>query len=122
MLARATALWHLERSHRSLCQLDRKLDNTVTAREEIAHVASGKSSHHASCEGLLRIPLQLVPGPRSSSGAQAGTSGFLSSADMDLGHPMEFQQGIQALSRVETCKSAFLSSCNSIVKLPVELT
>ena len=63
-----------------------------------------------------------VPGPRSSSGAEAGISGILSSADMDLRHPMEFQQGIQALSRVETCKSAFLSSCNSIVKLPVELT
>ena len=42
-----------------------------------AHVASGKSSLLASCEGLLGIPLQSVPGPRSSSGTEATTSGFL---------------------------------------------
>ena len=47
-------------------------------------MASGKSSLHASCEGPLRIPLQSVPGPRSSSGAEARTSGFLSSYDRDL--------------------------------------
>ena len=41
---------------------------------------------------------------------------------MDLGVPMEFQQGSQAWSHVETCKSAFFSSCNSIVRLPVKLT
>ena len=35
-------------------------------------VASGKASLHASFEGPLGIPLQLVPGPRSSSGAKAG--------------------------------------------------
>ena len=85
-------------------------------------VASGKSSVHASCEGLLLVPLQSVPGPRSSSAAEAETSGFLSSADMDLKDPMEFQQGSQALFCVETCKSAFLSSFNSSVRLPVELT
>ena len=44
-----------------------------------AHVASGKSSLHASCEGPLGIPLQSVPGLKSSSEAEAGTSGFLSS-------------------------------------------
>ena len=85
-------------------------------------VASRKSSLHASCEGLLLVPLQSVPGPRSSSAAEAETSGFLSSADMDLKDPMEFQQGSQALFCVETCKSAFLSSFNSSVRLPVELT
>ena len=31
-----------------------------------AHVASGKSSLHASCEGPLSIPLQSLPGPMSS--------------------------------------------------------
>ena len=39
-----------------------------------AHVASGKSSLLASCEGPLGIPLQSVPGPRSSSGTEATTS------------------------------------------------
>ena len=53
-------------------------------------VASGKSSLHANCEAPLGIPLQSLPGPRSSSETEAGTSGFLSSADMDLGVPTEF--------------------------------
>ena len=70
----------------------------------------------------LGIPLQSVPVHRSSSGVEAGTSGLLSSADMDLRVPMEFQQGSQASSHVETFKSAFLSSCQSSVRLPVELT
>ena len=36
-------------------------------------VASGQASLHASCEGSLGIPLQSVPGPMSSSGAESGT-------------------------------------------------
>ena len=59
-------------------------------------MASGKASLHASCEGPLGILLQLLPGPRSSSGAEARTSGFLSSADMDLGVSLGFPQGSQA--------------------------
>ena len=70
----------------------------------------------------LGIPLQSLPGLRSSSEVLAETSGFLFSADMDLGVPMEFKQGSQASSLVETYKSAFLSSCKSSVKRPVELT
>ena len=66
-----------------------------------------------------RIPLQSLTGPRSSSGFQTRTSGFLSSADMDLGVPLEIPEGSQASSCVETCKSTFLSSCNSSVRLPV---
>ena len=65
-------------------------------------MASGKSSLHASWEVVLGIPLQSVPGPRSSSGDEAGTSGILFSADMDLGVPVEFPQGSQASSRLET--------------------
>ena len=87
-----------------------------------ACVASGKSSLHACCEGILGIPLQSLLAPRSSSGAEARTSGFLSSADMDLGVSMEFPQGSQVSSRVEICLSPFLSSFNSCVRLPVELT
>ena len=41
---------------------------------------------------------------------------------MDLGIPLEFPQESQVLSRVETCKSAFLSSCKSSVRLPIKLT
>ena len=55
-----------------------------------ARVASGRSSLQASFEGPLGIPLESVPGPRSSSEAEATTSGFLSSDDMDLGVPIEF--------------------------------
>ena len=80
-----------------------------------ARVASGKSSP-------IRIPLQLVPGPSSSSGVEAGMSGFLSSVDMDFGVSIEFQQGSQASSLMETCKFAFLSSWKISVRLPVEFT
>ena len=38
-----------------------------------ALVSSGKASLHASCHWPLRIPLQLVPGPKSSSRAEAGS-------------------------------------------------
>ena len=44
-----------------------------------------------SREGPLGIPLQSLPGLRSSSGVEAGTSGFLSRADMDLGVPHGIQ-------------------------------
>ena len=85
-------------------------------------LASGKSSLRASCEGPLGIPLQSLPGPRSSFGIEARTSGFLSSIAMDLGVPLEFPQGRQSLSRVETCKSILHSSCKSSVRIPVGLT
>ena len=85
-------------------------------------MALGKSSLHASCEGFLGIPLQSVPRPRSSSGADSETSGFHSIADVDLCVPMEFPHGSHALSRVETYKSAFLLSCNISVRFLVKLT
>ena len=84
-------------------------------------MASGKANLHVSCEGLLRITLQSVADPRSSSATEASTSGFLSSADMDLEFPMEFQQWSQASFHVETCKSAFLSNFISSVRLHVKL-
>ena len=54
-------------------------------------VASRKSILHASCERPLEICLQSAQGPVSSSRVEPGNSGFLSSANMDLGVPMEFQ-------------------------------
>ena len=63
-----------------------------------------------------------MQGHRASSLAEAGTSVFLSSADIDLGDPMEFQQGSQASSRVETWNSASLSRFQTGVRLPVEWT
>ena len=72
-------------------------------------------------EGPLGIPPQLLPGRWSSSGVEAGTSGFLSRTDMDLGVPLD-AQGSQALSHVEPCNSALLSSRKRSVRLPVRLT
>ena len=69
---------------------------------------SGVSSFHASHEGPLGIPLQSLPGPRSSSGFGAGTSGFLSRANMGLGVPLGHPQGSQEWSRVKTCMSTLL--------------
>ena len=56
--------------------------------QEPAHEASGRSSPDAIDEGRLGIPLLSWLGPRSSSGVETVTSGFLSRPDMDLGVPM----------------------------------
>ena len=79
----------------------------------------GLREFSSPCElgGPFGISLQSLPGPKSSSGDEAGNSGFLSWADMDLGVPLEFPQRSQALSHVETCKSTLLSSCQSSVSL-----
>ena len=62
---------------------------------------SGRSSLHASRDGPLGISLQSLPGPRSSSGVEAGTSGFLSRVDMDLGVPLGSPQLSQGLVSCE---------------------
>ena len=80
-------------------------------------VASEKSILHAYCEGPLWIRLQSVPWLRSSYRVEASPSGLLSSTDIDLSVPTEFQLESQASSPVETCKSAFLSSYQSSVSL-----
>ena len=84
--------------------------------------ASGRSGLHASPEGPLGIPLQSLLVPRSSSGVEAGTSGYLSRTGMDLRVPRGRPQGSQASSHVETCKSPLLSSRKSSVRLSFELT
>ena len=57
-------------------------------------------------------------GLKTLCGDGAGTCGFLSSADMDLGVFLESPQGSQSSSRVGTCTCAFLPSCSSSVVLP----
>ena len=84
--------------------------------------ASGRSSLHANLEGPLWLPLQSLPGPRSSSGVEAGTSGFLSRVYIDLGVPRGHPKWSQASSCVEPCKRALLSSQKSSVRLLVGLT
>ena len=44
--------------------------------------------------GPLGIPLPSMPGPKTLCGVGAGTSGFLSSADMDLGVLLESPLGV----------------------------
>ena len=51
-------------------------------------------------QGPLGIPLPRMPGPKILCGVGAGTCGFLSSADMDLGVLLESPQGSQSSSRV----------------------
>ena len=68
--------------------------------------------------GPLGIPLPSMPGPKILCGAGAGTRGFLSSADMDLGVLLESPQWSQSSSRVGACTCAFLPSCSCIVALP----
>ena len=85
-------------------------------------MASDNASLQASCEGPLGIPLQSVLSPKASCGVEAGSKGFLSSADMNLGVPLESPQGSQASSRLETCTSTFLPTCSSSVRFSNELT
>ena len=67
--------------------------------------------------GSLGIPLPSMPGPKTMCGFGAGSLGFLSSADIDLGVLLEFPQGSQSSSRVGACTCAFLPSCSSSVTL-----
>ena len=68
--------------------------------------------------GPLGIPLPSRLGPKTLCGVGAGTLGFLSSADMDLGVLLESPQGSQSSSRVRACTCAFLPNCSSSVALP----
>ena len=72
-----------------------------------ARGASGRSSVHSSREGPLGITRKSLPGLRSSSGVEAGSSGYLCWADMDQGFPLGWPQGSQASSHVESCKPRF---------------
>ena len=65
--------------------------------------------------GPLAIALPLMPEPKTFCGVGAGTSGFLSSADMDLGVLLESPQGSQSSSRMRACTCAFLQSGSSSV-------
>ena len=69
--------------------------------------------------GPLGIPLPSMPGPKTLCGDGAGTSGFLSSADMDLEGLLESPQGSQSSSSLVACTCAFLPSCSSSVTLPL---
>ena len=68
--------------------------------------------------GPLGIPLPSMPGPKTLCGVGAGTLGFPSSADMDLGILLESPQGSQSSSRVGACTFPFLPSCSISVTLP----
>ena len=68
--------------------------------------------------GPLGIPLPSMPGPKTLCGVGAGTLGFLSIADMDLGVLLESPKGSQSSSRLGASTSAFLPSCSSSVALP----
>ena len=68
--------------------------------------------------GPLGIPLPSMPGPKILCGVGAGTSGFLSSADMDLGVLLESPQRSQSSSRVGVCTCAFLRAVAAVSRFP----
>ena len=74
--------------------------------------------HMPVARRALGIPLPSMPGPKTLCGVGAGTLGFLSSADMDLGVLLESPQGSQSSSLVGACTWDFLPSCSSSVMLP----
>ena len=73
-------------------------------------------------QGALRDSSPVAAGiNRASSRVEARTSGFISISDIDLGVSVEFEQGRQALSCVETWNSDCLLSWEWGVKPLVEL-
>ena len=70
--------------------------------------------------GPLGIPFPSISGPKTLCGVAAGTWGFLSSADMDLGVLLESPQSSQTSSRVGAWACPFLPSSSISVTLPVE--
>ena len=94
-------------------------------------VASGKSSLHASCKGSLRIPLQSVPDPRSSSGAEEQPQGSSPVLTWILEFLWSFNRGVKPrlvcchasplCSRAVTVMSVFLSSLYRDLMLSVEV-
>ena len=75
-----------------------------------------------SHDGRLGIPLQSLLGPRSSSGVEARTSGFLSMANMDLWFLWGVHRGVRASSHMVPCKTALLLTWKSSVSFPVWFT
>ena len=69
--------------------------------------------------GPLGNPLPSMPGPKTLCGVGAGTSGFLSSADMNLGVLLESPQGSKSSSRMGACTCTFLQSGSRSVTLPI---
>ena len=67
----------------------------------------------------LGIPLPSMPGPKTLCGAEAGTSEFLSNAEMDLGLLLESPQGSKSSPRMGACTCDFLQSGSSSVTLPI---
>ena len=85
-----------------------------------SHVATGKASLHASCEGPLGIPLQSLPGPMSSLEMSLEHQGpsqrlarilrFLWSFNRVFRHRLMWRHASPFSSRVVTVVSWFLSS------------
>ena len=68
--------------------------------------------------GPLGISLPSMLGPKTLCGVGAGTLGFLSSADMDLGVLLDSPQGSQSSSRVGACTCAFLPALAAVSRFP----
>ena len=84
-------------------------------------MASGKPSLHASCNGPLGIPLQSVPGPKSSSGVRPEPEVSSPVLTWILRFLWSLHRGVRP--RLEwRHASLFLPRCSSSVRLPSELT
>ena len=69
--------------------------------------------------GPLGIPLPSMPGPKTLCGVGGGTSGFLSSADMDLGVLLESPQVSQSSSRGEHARALSFRAVAAVSRFPL---
>ena len=74
----------------------------------------------SSCEGFLRMPLELLQQNTASSRVKVCNSGLLSNCHSYLRVPIMFQQVSQPSSHFEAYNSSFLWSCKRSVRSPVE--
>ena len=68
--------------------------------------------------GPIGIALPSMPGPKTLCGVGAGTRGFLSSADKDLGVLLESPQGGQSSSRMRVALALSSRSVAAVSRSP----
>ena len=68
--------------------------------------------------GPLGIPLPSMPGPKTLCGVGAGTRGFLSRADIDLGVLLESPQESQSSSRGGDARALSSRSVAAVSRFP----
>ena len=86
-----------------------------------AHVASGKSSLHLSCEDECRSAVVSQQGNQASNRMERGISRCFSSCSRKCVHSFELPRGPQGTSHCAYWKPGILSNCEGPLRIPLGL-